>query len=766
MRVADHPARYAAGRGAPGVLVAAFVAVLIVVAPVAVAAVAAAGERQGAATAADTPARRMLVISVPGLTWADIAEHDLPHLDDLASESGVANLSVRVERLATTPGDGYATFGAGTRSYGPFDDAAAAYDLDEESEAVAARDEFARRTGRDPGDAAIGVLGVEAIADVNARGLFEGTPGFLGDTLRDAGVTAGVVGNADIDPFGAAIPEVHREVALGLMTSDGTVPCGSVSTALLRPERASAFGARFDNDLAVAAYKRCRAARSVVLVEAPELRRERALAPFVSSELRETRRAAALRSTDELVGALLAVAGTDDAVMLIAPVSPGSDRRLMVFAVRAGVGGIDAPGILVSSSTRQAGYVTLGDAAPTVAAIMGIDIDEDEIEGRPVSIARRQGDFAARLEFLVDGEAAARFRDDIQAPVIAAFITLVSVFSVLIAMRYRFPLTRRIPRRLLFGYAATILTIPPLTYIVAALPMHEWGRGAYSAFVFGGAIVIGGVLGQFHRRWLLPLTVPLVLLLVVVFVSVVLFDSRLQLSAVFGDSPIIAGRFTGINNATFATIIAAAIMLGGMLLHALERRRAIAAMLVLFGAVVVVDVAPMWGADVGGILAGFPSLAVAAILLAGWRLRWRVVALIGLAVVGAAILIGLYDLSRDPVARTHLGRLFERIRSDGISGISTMVNRKLRQNLRTFTGSIWRYVLVPVLASAVALGFTRPRPLIALRARFAPIDRTLAAIAIAGVLGYAVNDSGIAIPGMMLAMLAPVVGSMLLHTEA
>lgn len=726
---------------------------------------AAAGQHAQAATA-DTPARRMLIISVPGLTWADVAEHDLEHIRDLASESGVANLSARVERLATTPGDGYATFGAGTRAYGPVDDAASAYDLDEESEAVAARDEFMRRTGRDPGAAAVGVIGIEAIADVNERGLFEGTPGFLGDTLRDAGVTAGVVGNADVDPFGAAIPEVHREVALGLMTSDGTVPCGSVSAALLRPDRASAFGAHFDNDLAVAAYKRCRVGRSVVLVEAPELRRERALAPSVSAEVRDARRAAALRSTDDLVAALVAVAGPDDAVMLIAPVSPGSDRRLMVFAVRAGFGGIDAPGILVSSSTRQAGYVTLGDAAPTVAAIMGIDIDEDEIEGRPVSLARRHGEFASRLDFLVDGEAAARFRDDIQAPVIAAFITLVSVFSVLIALRYQLASARRIPRRLLVSYAAMVLTVPPLTYVVAPLPMHEWGGGAYALFVFGGAFVVGCALGQFRQRWLLPLIVPLVLLLVVVVVSVVLFDSRLQLSAVFGDSPIIAGRFTGINNATFATIIAAAIMLGGMLLHAIERRRAIAAMLALFTVVVVVDVAPMWGADVGGILAGFPSLAVAAILLAGWRLRWRAVALIALAVVGAAILIGLFDLSRDAADRTHLGRLFERIRSDGITGLSTMVNRKIRQNLRTFTGSIWRYVLIPVLASAVALGFTRPRPLIALRTRFAPIDRMLAAIAIAGVLGYAVNDSGIAIPGMMLAMLAPVVGSMLLRSES
>ena len=38
----------------------------------------------------------------------------------------------------------------------------------------------------------------------------------------------------------------------------------------------------------------------------------------------------------------------------------------------------------------------------------------------------------------------------------------------------------------------------------------------------------------------------------VVTVSIVVLGSRLQLATVFGDSPIVAGRFTGINNVTFA----------------------------------------------------------------------------------------------------------------------------------------------------------------------------------------------------------------------
>lgn len=710
----------------------------------------------------DTPLDRVLIVAVPGLTWEDVAAHDVPNLRALLDGSGVANLSVRVERLATSPGDGYATLGAGTRSFGPSTEAAEAYETDERLGISSASDEFSRRTGVSVDGSEILVPGIDAIADRNASGIFEGTPGRLADALTTAGFDTGVVANADLQP-GNAATVVHREATLGLMTSDGRVGCGSVGAGLLRPDPTGPFGYSYDNEAVVAAFERCRTDRSVLLVEASELRRERAYSSLVGSERRAARWAVALARTDELVGGLLARTEASDAVVVVAPVSPEAQPRLMVLGVRAP--GIE-PGLLVSSSTRQPGYVTLADIAPTVAALVGVEFEVAEIEGRAVTTDRTAGTPDERLDTLVDGEAAARFRDRIQAPVVGSFITLASIFSIFIALRFVRPSWRSIPRRWLFSWASMILVIPSLTYLVALVPMHRYGGGVYALTVFGGAAIAGGLLGGLHRRWLLPVAAPLVLLLLVVATSVVALDSRLQLSTVFGDSPIIAGRFSGVNNLTFSQIIVAAILLGAMLVHALPRARAIPAMIALFVVVLAVDVAPMWGADVGGILAGLPALAFAAALLAGWRIRWRTVLFTALGALAVAILLGLVDLARDPNDRTHLGRLVERVQSDGISGMSTMVSRKFDQNLRTLTGSIWRYILPAVLASAAMLAWARPRPLVLVRARFEPIDRTLAAVAIAGVLGYALNDSGIAIPGTMLALLAPVVGYLLLHTEA
>ncbi len=741
------------------------IALAVVVFAVVVVAVASPPIDRAAAASSSEPADRLLIISIPELTWEDIADADLPNIEALTARSGVANMAVRVERLATSPRDGYATLGAGTRAYGT-SHGTAAYDLDGTERGVRARDEFRRRTGEDPGDAAIAVMGIKHIVDENESGLFDGQPGALGDALVAAGIDVGVVGNADIVRFGSTERDYGREVALGLMTSRGTVGCGSVSASLLRDDPDGAFGQTLDADRVITLYERCRGTgRSVVMVEASALRREQEFAGEVAASNREPRRQAALSETDALVGRLLDVAG-EDAVMIVAPSVPGSTPRLMTFAVSAGAGGVDRPSLLDSPSTRQQGFVTLPDVAPTVAAIMGVELDVDEIEGRAVSVAGGPAASEARVEFLVEREEAARFRDRMQAPVVTTFITAVSVLVILIALRFHVASLRRIPNRVLIGFASAVLFVPPFTYLVALLPMHDWGSGAYALVVFGGAALFGSALGWLHRGWFTPLVAPLALLLVVIASSVVLLDSRLQLSTVLGDSPIIAGRFTGINNVTFSTVVAAAILLGAVLMHSMERRRALFAIGVLFGAVIVVDVAPMWGADVGGILAGLPGLVLAFVLLAGWRIRWRTVVAVAGATVAAVVVLGFFDLARDPTDRTHLGRLFERVGADGFNGLWTMVNRKLFQNLRTLTGSIWRFILIPVLLSAGMLALVQPRPLAGLRERFASLRPALVAISVAGLLGYALNDSGIAIPAMMLAVLAPFVGALLLSAES
>jgi hypothetical protein len=403
------------------------------------------------------------------------------------------------------------------------------------------------------------------------------------------------------------------------------------------------------------------------------------------------------------------------------------------------------------------------DVAPTIGELAGVELDVAEIDGRAVTWSAEGGDdLDTRIERLVDADDDAQFRDRILAPTVTAFITADAVMALIaIVVLWR---GLRLPRAL--GVAAlAVLFALPLTYLSALLPFADWGAVAYTAFVFGGVLACALVADRLDRHGVMPVVIAFAVMLVTTAISVIVLSSRLQLSTVFGDSPIVAGRFSGVNNVTFAQVMVAAILLGVGIVHRWPERRGRVAMIALFAATLAMLGAPMWGADVGGVLAGVSAFAVTATLLAGWRIRWRTVVVYAVITLGVVLALGFLDLARDPSDRSHLGRLFERIGADGWSGLATVVRRKLEQNLRTLTSSAWRFILIPVIALAVLIVWRAPGRIRSLVERFPGLRAGLIGIAVAGTLGYAVNDSGIAVPGMMLAVLTPAALFMLAHFE-
>src|SRR5688500_5877933 len=91
---------------------------------------------------------KVLVVTVPRVTWDDIAEHRPPALLELLSRSAVAALSVRSVGSDTGVGEGYASLGAGNRAAADPGDAGLALAPDEPFEGTGAADAFTRRTGR------------------------------------------------------------------------------------------------------------------------------------------------------------------------------------------------------------------------------------------------------------------------------------------------------------------------------------------------------------------------------------------------------------------------------------------------------------------------------------------------------------------------------------------------------------------------------------------------------------------------------------------
>jgi hypothetical protein len=197
--------------------------------------------------------------------------------------------------------------------------------------------------------------------------------------------------------------------------------------------------------------------------------------------------------------------------------------------------------------------------------------------------------------------------------------------------------------------------------------------------------------------------------------------------------------------------------------YAPRRREALLATACLFAFVVILDGAPSLGSDVGGILTLVPVFGLTLLVLAGRRIGVRaLVVAAAVTVVALALATGI-DLLRPAATRTHLGRLAADIGTNGFGAFTTTASRKLAVNFRSYRSPwSWTVVIIAVYMLYV-LGWARGwKELLpsgsALRAG------VVGALA-AGLLGYAVNDSGVVVTAVVFVYLGPFLTMLALARE-
>jgi hypothetical protein len=171
-------------------------------------------------------------------------------------------------------------------------------------------------------------------------------------------------------------------------------------------------------------------------------------------------------------------------------------------------------------------------------------------------------------------------------------------------------------------------------------------------------------------------------------------------------------------------------------------------------AVLVVIGVPIWGSDVGGILAFTPTILVFALVVSQRRIRLRSLVVAGLATVVAVVAFGLLDLSRPEGRRAHLGRLFERVGDEGVQPLLDIMERKLLANVGVTTSSFWVAAIPVAVGFIVFLARYPGRPLACVRERIPALQAGLVAAYVAAVVGSVVNDSGVIVGGITLTVLA------------
>lgn len=691
----------------------------------------------GAATAR----RRVLLLSVPTLTWQDVRDHHLPYLERLLTRSALGGLGMRTADGPASSMSGYATIGAGARAPATPSTAASAYDVEEPYGPGTAGEEFARRTGREPSSGVV-FLGLQSLDAANSSKLYGAEIGAFGDALARAGVHRAVVGNADAPVPDPVVPgQVDRALATALMTSTGVVP-GAVGVDLRRDDVRAAYGTRLDTDRVMAEFDRAWRDDAVVLVEGSDLARADLYGQYTTAEQRAALRTRALRSTDALVGRLLThVDLARDTVLVVSPSHPSGPSSLGVIALHTPS---TRAAYLRSPTMRRSGFAALVDVAPTVLQELGID-RPSSMEGRPMVVSGDAASYRARVDRLAAADVDGRFRDSL---VDSMQTTLMVIGCVLAAGLVLLVGTGRW-RRTLGVIAVFALSLPTVTYLSA--PLHfasHGGAGAFRLFLFAGAIVLAALFLAIDE-WT-PVSAVEAALGVIVVLHLVdaISGTHVEFNTPLGYSATVGIRVAGLGNPTFAQLATAAVLLAGMLAardlrHG--RRRGVALLAVTF----VVLAAPFFGQSFGAALATAPAFALFAWLVYGRSVRVRHVLALVAIIVMSGLVVGFVDLLRPSSNQSHIGLFFQQVGGGGSGSFFTVVHRKLDENLATWSIRPW-VVLTFVAVAALAWLLGRQR----LRDRIGwppdPWRATVWAIGVLLVLGYGFKDSGIAVPAVML----------------
>ena len=601
------------------------------------------------------------------------------------------------------------------------------------------------------------------------------------EALGEEGSEEGpVVDGEDVPPLvlPVAAADHGRSAALAGMDRTGQVALGDADGLLTRSPDAP-YGIRYEEDAVVDAFETAWAEADVTLVELSDLDRADSYRSTATRPAAEAMWAGALASSDALFGRLLDAVPDDATVMVVTPAGPRAAETLGIFAMATA--DTDGGGLARSGATRRAGYVALTDVAPTLLRHFDID-PPSSMTGTLISRAEGAVVDEALFDRFTDRTAEAVFRDKATGPLSVVFVVAqilaYALAAVAVARRQRW--TRPVS-----FLALVILATPPVVFLVGALHVHRGAVAAYILGIFAIAVLLAaaaeGLATLAATRW--PRTRAMVapLALVTLTWTVLAVDvvtgGRLQINTVFGYSPLVAGRFAGLGNLAFALVGVGSVVVtcGWWATYRLARERAdgstrargltVVAMVLFLALTVVIDGAPAWGADVGGVLATVPAFAVLVLVAMGVRVGWRRAILIGLGTVAAISVFAAVDLARAEEDRTHLGRLVARVTDSDGGGFVEVLQRKINANISILTSSVWTLTIPFALGLLIYLARKRTGFLRDLQEDVPGIRAMLAGGLLVAVLGFALNDSGVAVPAMMFAVLLPYLTYVLLRWD-
>lgn len=436
-----------------------------------------------------------------------------------------------------------------------------------------------------------------------------------------------------------------------------------------------------------------------------------------------------------------------DTDLIVASVGQSWDEPALQFGALVHAGD-DESGLIYSPATKSEGLTTLGELRNYMSG-------ERELRVEPMALDES-------MDVIRDDAAHALAARGALTPWFIAWgaLVIIGILAGLIHF-YRRPGPEDGPV-FIWGNLALWNTIAfawvPAAMILNFIPWWRWSTTWILPAIL--TLVIAIVLAMLARTSTQPIAVIAAITLALLAFDIV-SAAHLQRDGFFGSMTLTSRRFYGISNRSYIILLVSGLLatLPWLADKLPEKRKDAAAGIALMGvSVLAIDALPMWGADFGGPPGIIAAFGVAALLIAGKRLKfWHALAWIALSVLAMAF-AGYLDVKSG--APSHIGRFWATF---GSPESWALMAGKIRDMTATFAG---RPIIVVALIVALAVivwavwtlrKLLRGSPVHAQALRDAASVPGLPAIALGILLGVVIaipiNDSGalMAVDGVAIA---------------
>ncbi len=693
---------------------------------------------------------KVIVFSLDGIDSLTLFSKSYPNFRSLLEKGSIGLMSNQGYRGADSY-RGYLSLGTGNRAPLSFY-TAQSYEVGEKDYFFSPADVYRLQNGKGPGKSQVVHLGLNLINKALEEPLYSVRAGALGDELHRRGLKTAVIGNSDLGNLFDS-QNTYRFAPAIAMDSQGLVDKGAISKEILENDPNFPYGVKINNQKVFSRFQSFYSQADFIVIEYGDIFRFNRYKDFLSEERKQVVLRKILSRADWLLGRLMKkIDSQKDLLIIISPSTEEIEDNFSPLSPIVIYGPGYKGGLLSSATTHQEGFVSNTDFAPTVLNFFGIKKSSYFLGN---SIFRLESSFPIeKVNYLIERDKRARIIEFLRRPIVIFFASLQIVLYFLTFLVVLTRQREQFRNFLVWGFMF-FLSLPLSLQIWPAL-VSRWDSPFLPLVLLSFFFPLLFIRLYFWTKDKDCAYLGLTLFTFVWLLYDLLSGSKQSLDSVFGYSSVLGARFFGLGNEEMAIMLSVFILSLALLLEKSPKLRSKKSWLIIAALVFFFLIGwPALGADFGGMVTSFIALSLFILSVLEVKVSFRQVFLVGLIGLLLIAFFIAYDLSRSPKNQTHLARTVILVKEEGLSSLIMTIGRKAETNWRVFRYSPWSYFFLFIFITLIILFF---RPVGWLKGFFAKkpfLKNAFYSSLWAGVVGFAINDSGIVIPALILSYFLP-----------